>query len=170
MKNHLNPSLFFKISGVIIFYFCTFNCDAQSIRRQSIASAGSSSLIDGISIQQTIGQSYFTSAYYDNESGLRPGFQQFSFLRVTPLNSFANLNLKVYPNPATNYIIIESEDVINNVSVQVNDLSGKRVINEKMAQLKTITIDCTTWSNGCYFIALYDENNNRYSSKLIITK
>lgn len=151
-----------------ISVFATLQIKAQSIKRQSIASNGSSALIDGISIQQTIGQSYFTAGYYDNETGLRPGFQQFSKFRLKSIQS-TYLNLNVYPNPAAYSVTIQSEDIIKDVLLQVTDLQGKLIFTETIAELATYHINCESWQNGIYFITLCNKKN-KYSSKLIITK
>jgi len=149
--------------------FAALQSEAQSIKRQSIASNGSAATIDGISIRQTIGQPYFTSAYYDNETGLRPGFQQFSRFNLELIQS-AYLNLKVYPNPAVETVTLESENAIKDALIQVRDINGKLLLNETIAELKTYSIHCETWTNGAYFIHLSDKNNTTYLSKLIITK
>jgi len=166
MENNFNWSVFLSV----VLFFVTLQSEAQTIKRQSIGSYGSSTLSEGVLIRQTIGQPYFTAGYYGDEMGIRPGFQQPPNFSLVLINSTFNFSLDVYPNPAAYSVTIESSDVINNALLQVVDMNGKQILNEKVAELKSYLINCELWSSGFYFITLYDEQQNKYSSKLIITK
>lgn len=162
--------ILFTLSFCSLIFFVQ-NAKAQSIKRQSIASNGSSALIDGVSVQQTIGQPYFTAGFYNDEFSIHPGFQQSNLLmNVELINSTFDLRLNIYPNPAVYSVNIVSDIIINNASLQVTDISGKLILNEKIAKLKNYQINCETWQNGLYTITISDAKNNKYSSKLIITK
>ena len=56
----------------------------------------------------------------------------------------------------------------NDVLFQVVDINGKLILNEKINEMKTHSINCETWINGVYFISLSNNQNNKYSTKLII--
>lgn len=145
--------------------------NAQTVQRESIASSGTYMLADGILIQQTIGQPYFTAGFYNDEFSIHPGFQQSNLrMDVELINSTFDLRLSIYPNPAVYSVNIVSDIIINNASLQVTDISGKLILNEKIAKLKNYQINCETWQNGLYTITISDAKNNKYSSKLIITK
>lgn len=166
MKEKLNKALI-----VIVLLFVTFQSKAQSVQRQSIASSGTYMLVNGILIRQTVGQPYSTIAHYGKEISYRPGFQQPSNFSLKLINStFSNLSLNVYPNPAAYSVTIESSEVINDALLQAVNMNGKLILNEKVGKLKTHSINCNTWDNGAYFITLYDKQNNKYSSILIINK
>ena len=53
--------------------------------------------------------------------------------------------LKIYPNPATEYLTIESP--LDNLEIRVFTINGKEILktNERL-------IDCRNWSNGLYFL------------------
>ncbi|MFC4722616.1 T9SS type A sorting domain-containing protein [Geojedonia litorea] len=69
-------------------------------------------------------------------------------------------DLKVYPNPAKNYIVIESQK--NPISkIEVFDVLGKSVTSQ--TQLSNDNIDISNLSRGMYFLKIY-------SDKLSITK
>jgi len=169
MKHNLARSSMLCLSMVSLSLCVTLKSEAQSVKRQSIASSGSSALTDGVSVQQTIGQPYSTAGYYDKETSIHPGFQQFSVFHLEPILS-TYLNLGVYPNPAAYAVTLESPDIIKDAFIQVTDINGKLLLSEKVAEMKTYSIHCEAWQNGSYFISLYDTQNNKYSSKLIITK
>lgn len=63
---------------------------------------------------------------------------------------------KVYPNPVSNVLYFDMEDVIGNVTIY--DISGKMV---KSVALVNNSIDVSELSNGLYFISFQTENRNR---------
>lgn len=140
---------------------------AQTIKRQCIASTGSYITDNGTTVQQTIGQPYGTTSYYSNKTRFNPGFQQ-PVYRIETIKS--RINATVFPNPASNQITIETTVLLEDVTIQILDISGKLVLNENIKEFKNYSIDCSNWSNGTYLISLADSKNDLYSSKLIITR
>ena len=140
---------------------------AQTLKRQCVASTGSYVTENGVTLQQTIGQPYGTSPYYSNTTRFTPGFLQPVF-RIEIIKS--NINATIFPNPTANQVTIETTIILENVLIQIVDFTGKILLNQKMAEFKTYTIDCSNWSSGAYVISLADSKNNLYSSKLIITR
>jgi len=78
----------------------------------------------------------------------------------TSENSKAS-KLTVYPNPASNRFFVQG---LNSGNVQVYDLNGRIVINEKYTE-KGINVN--TLSKGIYIVKVTDKNIN-FSEKLII--
>ena len=172
----MKEKLFFHfklyLSAFLCLYVVSFESNAQSVKRQSIASYGSVNTIDNISFHQTIGQPYYTRADYGSGTSILPGFQQpvsFYLERIIS-DKTLGLNLKVYPNPATNSVIIQSQEVITNSLVKVIDTNGKLILTENINDLTTFTLNCETWKNGVYFINIFNNNLNISSIKLIINK
>lgn len=157
-----------KLIAFVFFLFVFFSKgNTQTLKRQGIASAGNCMLENGTTVQQTIGQPYGTTSNYSNRTRYNPGFQQPVF-SLTPITHL--INATVFPNPASQQITIETNLTLENVIVQIIDMSGKLVLNEKINEFKSYTINCVDWSNGVYLITLSDSKNNLYSSKLIISK
>ena len=69
----------------------------------------------------------------------------------------------IYPNPANNFIDVETE--FKNYSVSVFDDMGNLILKEKTNQNKT-RIDLSSFSNGIYFIQL--QSNDKLVSKKFI--
>ncbi len=156
------------ISTVIFFYIIFFSQgNAQSLQRQCIASAGSSMSDNGTLIRQTIGQPYGTTSYYSNEIRFNPGFQQPVFIVETIMSI---ISATIFPNPTAQQVTIETEVELENARVQVIDINGKLLLDEKVGKLKSYTINCSDWANGSYFITLSDSKHDLYASKLIIAK
>jgi hypothetical protein len=168
MRQNFNRRKYLLIVSLSLFVI--LQTEAQTIRKQSVASAGNSMSANGILIQQTIGQAYATTAYYNNGISYQPGFQQLYNMRTEFVHSTIKLNMKVYPNPAAHSVTIESPEIIHKASIQVRNMKGEIIINEQVDELRKHTIRCENWPNGFYFITLSNEHKNNYTSKLIITK
>ncbi|WP_299767584.1 FG-GAP-like repeat-containing protein [uncultured Dokdonia sp.] len=66
-------------------------------------------------------------------------------------------DLKVYPNPADNIINLETSIQLNNAIYSVFTVEGKRVLNAKLDDTKTI--DVSNLATGNYFIRILQDNN-----------
>lgn len=75
---------------------------------------------------------------------------------------FENTSIKVYPNPAHNFIKIESENQLNNV--KIIDLKGNVVINTNNSY-----IEINNLATGNYFVEI-DLGNKTVNLPLIITR
>jgi hypothetical protein len=64
--------------------------------------------------------------------------------------------VKAYPNPANDFIDIETD--LSNCYFSVFDVTGKLILREKIVQNKT-RIDLSSYSNGLYFIQLKSDEN-----------
>jgi hypothetical protein len=86
---------------------------------------------------------------------------------ITGIKSiFNNTQIKIYPNPFNNQLIIENKSQMPITKVSVNDLLGREVMTLTPEILRTITLDTHNFDNGIYFIKVYN-NNDSYSVKLI---
>ncbi|SNS06683.1 FG-GAP-like repeat-containing protein [Dokdonia pacifica] len=65
-------------------------------------------------------------------------------------------DLKVYPNPADNVINLETSIQLNNAIYSVFTVDGKRVMNAKLGDTKTI--DVSGLATGNYFIRILQDN------------
>ena len=138
----------------------------QSLIRESIGTMGFSAQIGQYQIQSAIGQPYGTTTTTVDNTAYRPGFIQ--PVTVVSAVSSASLKLKVYPNPATTSVTIESDGTLIGVNVRITDLHGKVVHQIELNQTEKVQIDCSAWSDGTYFISVYDSANKVQTSKMII--
>lgn len=74
-----------------------------------------------------------------------------------------NTGLRVYPNPASNTINIESATQTIN-SLQLYDLTGKRLLERSNTNSNQLSLDVSSIAKGIYFIQL----NNQVTKKIII--
>lgn len=82
---------------------------------------------------------------------------------VSPTTSVetANINIKIYPNPIENRLVIETGDILK-YEVVLSDISGNILYSE----FDKNEIDFSIFSSGNYFLTLI-ANNKYYKFKLI---
>ncbi|MCX8054869.1 MAG: T9SS type A sorting domain-containing protein [Ignavibacteria bacterium] len=104
---------------------------------------------------------------YTGSQGRWSPVYSFTTLNLSTVNEKDNMRLKIYPNPANNYINIESDEGISQVTIinSIGQLVGQYNINEE----KTFRIYFDSISSGNYYI-LFKLKNNDYLKKLIIEK
>jgi hypothetical protein len=79
-------------------------------------------------------------------------------------NSSIENNINIYPNPASDFIRISTEDIYN---IQIMDISGKVLVQTQMFD-NTETININILNSGIYIMKLY--NDKETISKKIIKK
>ncbi len=78
----------------------------------------------------------------------------------TNLESF----LKIYPNPASDYLVFESNEMIDNISIY--DLQGKEVLNRNASSIN-YRLNLHELKSGLYLVGI-EKNNQIYFRKIII--
>ena len=77
-------------------------------------------------------------------------------------DNYLSEGLAIFPNPSASFITINSKNqLIENVNI--NDISGKQIIDLKNLNTETKNIDISNLSKGIYFISI----NNQVIKKLI---
>lgn len=81
-----------------------------------------------------------------------------------------NLKVTIYPNPAQEFIAIQTDAAQNDLSVELIDELGKVIRETKIFQGSTLSIiETDAVYNGVYFVRLSDGNNNK-TYKILINK
>ena len=75
---------------------------------------------------------------------------------------------KIFPNPAKNNFIVETESKVINGNLSIMDLTG-RILFEKKINSDQMTINSSGMPNGLYILCVVNDNKV-WSSKLIINK
>lgn len=76
--------------------------------------------------------------------------------------------LKVYPNPANNYITIESAGInLQNAKITISNYLGQEVLNQSISE--TSKLDVSNLPIGTYILKI-DQDNKVYTEKLSIVK
>ncbi len=93
-------------------------------------------------------------------------------ITVTPptdIKSENNNNIKVYPNPTTDFVNIYSDNFTsNNLSVSVYNTLGVKLLEEKFSNQQQL--DLTRFKQGLYFIRIFDHNNKIVGTTKVIKR
>ena len=88
-----------------------------------------------------------------------------TWIPVTYISEISN-NLVVYPNPASDYVLISSDEVIK--MIELYDLNGRN-IKSLALNSNDYKIDLSVLNNGIYFLKIYTVNNI-INKKVILNK
>lgn len=75
-------------------------------------------------------------------------------------------NYKITPNPAHSFFHIYAA---NGESVSIYDASGKLISQNSFHSQKNMTVDCSQWADGIYFILIKTKNGKTITDKILIT-
>jgi hypothetical protein len=90
-------------------------------------------------------------------------------LGVEPFNE-SNLNLVIYPNPAQDFIAIQSNMVNENLKLELINELGQIIMTNQILQGSTLSImEIHTLYNGIYFLRVSKQHNSK-TYKIIIKK
>ena len=153
-----------------LFYFIPIH--AQTVKRQSIGSIGSSSYSKNMIVHQSIGQVYQTNMIKSENLEVIQGFIQPVNYHLSKVQSqvIPNISVSVFPNPASNLIAFNTDDVLENVSVTLYDQTGRVVFYELINNLSSYNFNCQSLPNGMYIIDLKADSVEIKKIKLIVTK
>jgi hypothetical protein len=140
---------------------------SQTIIRASVGSIGLTGKSERLIIQQTVGQPYQTTTKYNNQLDFRPGFIQPNQIYVEFLKSNIEVEINVYPNPATSNVSFNSIANLEDLTLVVLDQSGKIVHQESARNLNQLSLNCSSWTTGNYFITISDQFGKSNQLKLI---
>ena len=87
---------------------------------------------------------------------------------ITSVSDFSNPNRwKVYPNPTTSKIIIQSFDYqIDELTIEIQDVAGKTLLTQQHDNSEKFQIDLSDFPCGLYFIKLSSEQYT-YTYKIV---
>ncbi|MCF0069376.1 ice-binding family protein [Dyadobacter sp. CY261] len=95
--------------------------------------------------------------------------ETFSYSRIQSIKATIVSHLSLYPNPATDRITLDADDLSQTERIQLNDNTGK-VLHDQQMKFQTGTstsIDLKQIPTGLYFVRVTDKNGNIVSLKMI---
>ncbi|MFN4234029.1 MAG: M1 family aminopeptidase [Bacteroidia bacterium] len=81
----------------------------------------------------------------------------------------SNQTIKIYPNPASNDLIIEFDGISLNREIKIYDMKGKNIAKIKNESTQ-VHISTQHWNNGVYIIAIENENKEKTTKRVVINK
>ncbi|TNE56076.1 MAG: T9SS type A sorting domain-containing protein [Bacteroidetes bacterium] len=76
-----------------------------------------------------------------------------------------NVQIGLYPNPATEYIVVKSSGVNTSATIRITDVLGKEVKQEQFKQTKKIRVE--DLKNGIYIMSVVT-GNKTYSKRFVV--
>jgi hypothetical protein len=74
------------------------------------------------------------------------------------------INIKLYPNPVTDVLFIELQNLKN---YTITDITGKVILTQKSNGMGIENIEVNTLNNGVYFIKLSQKDNTIITQKFV---
>lgn len=86
----------------------------------------------------------------------------------TGVNEFANISSKVYPNPAKNQIVIESE-IVDNGNIVIFNMVGQKV-KEVALNSEKVSVNISDLPNGAYIYSIISNGQKLDSKRFVVSK
>jgi len=130
---------------------------SQTIVKSSISSGGGSTTVGNVSLVYSIGEVNVAETTVGNIH-TSEGFISKGLNASLGIKDFTKIEgVKVYPNPAVDYVNLSFTEVIN-AEVRVFDITGKELLVKTFNDEKT-SIDLSSYNNGVYLLHVYDLDN-----------
>jgi hypothetical protein len=153
------------VKKTIIFLFLNSSIHAQS----NLVSSGSNGVGNGGTFSSSIGQIDYisiTSPGGTINSGNQVAFEIFTL----GINEKILLELSVFPNPTTDYLILKiKEKDYSKLSINLKDQTGKLLFSSNIQSAEQ-KIDFKSFTSGNYFLTIIENNNELKSFKIIKNK
>lgn len=78
-------------------------------------------------------------------------------------------SIKVYPNPAKDYVIFDVSHIDQRTTLSVYDIYGREIIEKQITETP-ITLDTKSWSTGLYLWRVNQEGISSSQGKVEIMK
>ena len=147
-----------------ILFLGALHVNAQT----AVSSAGGNATGSTGNVSFSVGQvSYTTNS--GSTGTVAQGVQQpFEIQTVLGVNNFnINLQMMVYPNPATNVLSLEIKDYnLNEMKYELVDLNGRTIANNKIAT-ETTTLQLNNFPAAIYLLNIMQNNQLIKTFKII---
>jgi len=114
-----------------------------------VSSSGDSYSNGGVIMDYTLGE-IVIETFSNSTTILTQGFHQGN-LKVSTSVENIDIMTKVYPNPTTNFLIVELEKNVN-AELLVYDINGKIVIKDKLNEERQKQLDFSFLTQGNYLL------------------
>ncbi len=140
--------------------------DSTFVKIGEVEAAGiSSATVAYEFIDRDIPTSRRSLVYRLKQIDIDGSFTYSNSIEVALLDNLWNNSIKIFPNPATNQLNITYEAINQGVvNLEVFDLNGKRIIQEKQqpnSQPNTYSLDISQLEIGFYLLSVEQEGNQQ---------
>lgn len=83
------------------------------------------------------------------------------------INAVEEKIFAIHPNPVTDKLFLDATNTTDNLKIQIFNIEGKLLSNQKVALQDQKAIDVSQLKSGIYFLNIEDENGNTAVKKFI---
>jgi len=95
------------------------------------------------------------------------GVQQFTYtVSITTGIEFSQINLKCFPNPVQDYLILNIEDTLKDLSYKLIDTNGRLLTSDKITE-KSTSLPMNNIEKGVYFVKIIQDKKEIKVFKII---
>lgn len=80
-----------------------------------------------------------------------------------------SIELKLYPNPTTDFINIEVQDLEEGGYYEFRNIIGKQLLSGSLEKAVT-TLNIEEYNKGIYLVTIFDASGNRLVTKKVLKK
>jgi hypothetical protein len=136
--------------------------------QEAIAASGGEAVGSGGTFSYTLGQVFYTATSGSNGTishGIQKSIELFAL--SNPALTSVNLEAVIYPNPTSDYVMLNINDNIHtNLSYVLLDIQGKVVSNAKINTIDT-RVSLQGLSAGTYVFKVNQKNSELKTFKII---
>lgn len=150
------------------FTIALFSCALLSSGQTAVASAGGNATGSGGNVSFSVGQIVYTTNNGTTGTVAQGVQQPFEIQTVLGVNNFyINLQMMVYPNPATNALSLEIKEYnLNELKYELVDLNGRSIANNKIVTETTI-LQLDAYPAAIYLLNIKQNNQLIKTFKII---
>lgn len=139
----------------------------QGYAQQAINTSGGDASGSGGSVAYSVGQIVYTTVNSSNGSVAQGVQQPYEISIATGLEDASiKLNLAVYPNPTTSYLILQIDNYDKALSYQIYDIGGKLVESKPIVANSTV-IKMKDLAVATYFIKVSQNHKEIKTFKIV---
>jgi hypothetical protein len=140
---------------------------AQEVKPEVIAASGDTYKTASNQISWTLGE-VVVETYSAGASILTQGFQQPGIMvEVGYTDAVIQLSMNVYPVPATSYVNVEFQEILENLSVELYNMKGMRV-HAQPVNSRRLQIDLNALPAAEYILKIISADNKMIKSYTLV--
>jgi hypothetical protein len=135
---------------------------SASYAQEGIVVAGGDTGASNGTLSFSVGQTF----YIPQNNILQVGIQQPYEIFILGIGSQPISAIKIYPNPTSDYVIMEMDILKNKLRYEFWDMLGRRIDNQSISESKT-QMEVKNLPSGTYFLHIIQENQVIQTFKVV---
>ena len=145
--------------AALVMFLCA--AYSQSITTDVFASSGTDFESGNASLSWTLGENFIET--FEVSSGIQTlGFHQTFFGTTQVEPQLMDINLRVYPNPFSQHLYIQSTKELNEMHVKIYNSTGENVFDQKIYQTNTYQLNLSGLTDGIYYLKVISEKTENF--------